>query len=73
METGKTGNYFKYAVGEIILLVVGILIALQINTWNADRILRMQASPIAHEHNSAWVKAPCAAILGDSLRHSELE
>ena len=30
----KTSKYFKYAVGEIILVVIGILIALQINTWN---------------------------------------
>lgn len=31
---GKFGNYFKYALGEIILVVIGILIALQINNWN---------------------------------------
>lgn len=31
---GKTGRYFKYAIGEIILVVIGILIALQINNWN---------------------------------------
>jgi hypothetical protein len=30
----KTGKYFKYAIGEIVLVVVGILIALQINNWN---------------------------------------
>ncbi|WP_455168783.1 DUF6090 family protein [Aegicerativicinus sediminis] len=30
----KTSKYFKYAIGEIILVVVGILIALQINNWN---------------------------------------
>ena len=34
METGKTGEYFKYAIGEIILIVIGILIALFINNWN---------------------------------------
>ncbi|RIA09051.1 hypothetical protein OE09_0879 [Flavobacteriaceae bacterium MAR_2010_72] len=34
METGKTGKYLKYAIGEIVLVVIGILIALQINTWN---------------------------------------
>jgi hypothetical protein len=27
METGKTGKYFKYATGEIFLVVIGILIA----------------------------------------------
>ena len=37
METGKTGRYFKYALGEIFLVVIGILIALQINNWNEDR------------------------------------
>lgn len=34
METEKTGKYFKYAIGEIVLVVIGILIALQINNWN---------------------------------------
>ncbi|MDT0557221.1 DUF6090 family protein [Ichthyenterobacterium sp. W332] len=33
----KTGKYFKYAIGEIILVVIGILIALQINNWNQQR------------------------------------
>ena len=33
----KTGKYFKYAIGEIILVVIGILIALQINNWNEDK------------------------------------
>jgi hypothetical protein len=30
----KTGKYFKYAIGEIVLVVIGILIALQVNNWN---------------------------------------
>lgn len=30
-------RYLKYAIGEIILVVIGILIALQINDWNAQR------------------------------------
>ncbi|MDT0554103.1 DUF6090 family protein [Urechidicola vernalis] len=34
----KTGKYIKYAIGEIVLVVIGILIALQINTWNQQRI-----------------------------------
>ena len=33
----KTGKYFKYAIGEIILVVIGILIALQINNWNNNK------------------------------------
>ena len=34
MEKNKTGKYLKYAIGEIILVVIGILIALTINDWN---------------------------------------
>jgi len=30
----KTGKYLKYAIGEIILVMIGILLALQINNWN---------------------------------------
>ena len=37
MEQNKTARYFKYAIGEIILVVIGILIALQINNWNEAR------------------------------------
>ncbi len=37
---GKTGKYFKYAIGEIILVVIGILIALQINNWNNNNQLK---------------------------------
>jgi len=36
-RAGKTANYLKYAIGEIVLVVIGILIALQINNWNEDR------------------------------------
>jgi hypothetical protein len=34
----KTSKYFKYAIGEIVLVVIGILIALQINNWNEARL-----------------------------------
>ena len=36
----KTGKYFKYAIGEIVLVVIGILIALSINNWNENRKLK---------------------------------
>jgi len=32
----KTGKYLKYAIGEIVLVVIGILIALQVNNWNEE-------------------------------------
>jgi len=42
MEKNKTGKYLKYAIGEIILVVIGILVALQINTWNEEKKERVQ-------------------------------
>ncbi|NNL09004.1 MAG: hypothetical protein HKP38_07260 [Croceitalea sp.] len=36
LGAGKMGKYLKYAIGEIILVVIGILIALQINNWNIE-------------------------------------
>jgi hypothetical protein len=36
-DDNKPLKYMMYALGEIILVVIGILIALQINNWNEDR------------------------------------
>ncbi len=38
LNQGKTAKYLQYAIGEIMLVVIGILIALQINTWNSNRV-----------------------------------
>lgn len=40
IETDNMGKYLKYAVGEIILVMIGILLALQVNNWNSNRIER---------------------------------
>ena len=37
MENNKISKYLIYAIGEILLVVIGILIALSINTWNDHR------------------------------------
>ena len=37
LTENKFGKYLIYAIGEILLVVIGILIALQINTWNQGR------------------------------------
>ena len=46
MEKNKIGKYLKYAVGEIILVVIGILIALQINNWNENRKSKIMANEL---------------------------
>ena len=46
---GKTGKYFKYAIGEIVLVVIGILIALQINTAKNEKDKRIEE--ITHLEN----------------------
>ena len=46
LAEGKIGKYLKYALGEIVLVVIGILIALQINNWNQDRLNRKQEQQI---------------------------
>jgi len=38
LNEGKTTHYFKYAVGEIVLVVIGIIIALQINKLSEQAI-----------------------------------
>ena len=37
LESGAASKYLLYAIGEIALVVIGILIALQINNWNEWR------------------------------------
>ena len=41
-DDNKPMKYMRYAIGEIVLVVIGILIALQINTWNNDRINKIR-------------------------------
>jgi len=50
---GRTGDnvrkYLLYAIGEILLVVIGILIALQVNNWNEERILRNVEQRYLHD------------------------
>jgi hypothetical protein len=49
MKTNKTGRYLKYAIGEIVLVVIGILIALSINDWNDNRKNRLAEKLYVHD------------------------
>jgi hypothetical protein len=61
----KKSKYLKYAIGEIILVVIGILIALQINNWNEDyKNSKKERGYLINLQQD---------ILADSLRLSELK
>ena len=54
-KTGKpalpAGRYFKYAIGEIVLVVIGILIALSINNWNDKRLEKIEVANYVNQIN----------------------
>jgi hypothetical protein len=52
LSKGKTGKYFKYAIGEIVLVMIGILLALQVNNWNENQKKRIiEKEVISSLHN----------------------
>lgn len=51
LSENKFSKYFIYAIGEIILVVIGILIALQINNWNENRKDNIKETAILKELN----------------------
>ncbi|WP_445386477.1 DUF6090 family protein [Robiginitalea sp. IMCC44478] len=40
LPDNKVSKYLLYAIGEILLVMIGILLALQVNNWNEERIER---------------------------------
>ncbi|MFN1835242.1 DUF6090 family protein [Balneola sp. MJW-20] len=46
IDSGSVTKYMLYAIGEILLVVVGILIALQVNNWNLDRLDRQREKEV---------------------------
>jgi hypothetical protein len=42
MYENKPAKYLKYAVGEVLLVMIGILLALQVNNWNEGRKVDQQ-------------------------------
>jgi hypothetical protein len=68
MEQNKTGKYFKYAIGEIVLVVIGILIALQINNWNELRKSNLEERSALENIHRDFIKNK--AILEDVKTNS---
>ncbi len=49
-DDNKPMKYMRYAIGEILLVVIGILIALSINNWNEKRKLQIEEIKILNEY-----------------------
>ncbi len=60
IEEGHLKKYLVYALGEILLVVLGILIALQINNWNEERKSDREALELLH-----GLRANTSAIIQD--------
>ena len=48
-DDNKPLKYLRYAIGEIVLVVIGILIALSINNWNEKRKIKNKETVILKE------------------------
>jgi len=70
MEKNKTGKYLKYAIGEIILVMVGILLALQVSTWNQQRIATHKEELLLEALNEEFVKNK-AQFEGVVVKHEQ--
>ena len=78
LTENKFSKYLLYAIGEIVLVVIGILLALQINTWNDNRKKNNQVKSYAQKlildlkediRDVKWIKwqAEAAYLRLDSL------
>lgn len=69
-------KYLLYALGEIILVVIGILIALQVNNWNEDRKMKAQERQVLQSlyteiSNNKTVLKECSEGIREQLDHTD--
>ena len=70
----KTGKYIKYAIGEIVLVVIGILIALQINNWNNNQKANIEEKEILESlyENLTLANQQSEALINDEKMLKQL-
>jgi len=68
----KTGKYFKYAIGEIILVMIGILLALQVNSWNQMRLNRIEEKTILSNLHNEFKENKILSLKNISLMQSAM-
>src|SRR5690606_30546118 len=71
LAQGRITRYLTYAIGEIVLVVIGILIALQLNNWNNDRKLVQQELGLLAEmrENLAMDLKDCRSNINANQRY----
>jgi hypothetical protein len=74
LNEGKTTNYLKYAIGEIILVVIGILIALSINNWNEKRKASIEEKAILESlsQNLKLSKEQSESLISEEIKLKNL-
>jgi hypothetical protein len=55
LARNKFSKYLLYAIGEILLVVIGILIALQVNTWNEKRVEKTEEQAILRQLKTEFI------------------
>lgn len=89
IRENRTSKYLLYAIGEIVLVVIGILIALQINNWNEERknnvfekeiLSQIQQNLVQDRNNLLEIKSwhqkafdASERLVDDSLRNKNLD
>ncbi len=77
-DDNKPLKYARYAIGEIVLVVIGILIALQINNWNEERkqrvfekkTLQLMKDNLKHDVN--MFRGYAMTVLKNSIESSQI-
>jgi len=64
LSENKFRKYITYAVGEVILVVIGILIAVSINNWNQERQLKNEEKVILKNIHTEFLENKNALKLG---------
>ena len=71
-DNNKPIQYLRYAIGEIVLVVIGILIALQINNWNEQRKLDLKEKSLLASIHEEFLKNKIQLDLTISLHNQAL-
>ena len=79
IDSGSITKYLLYAIGEILLVVIGILIALQVNNWNEERKEQNKVDQYIGslsaelEENISFLEMRNQQIMGDSIAIEEFK